>query len=54
MDIISQIIITLIQCLVGWLLIEKIPAWFKISGFFATIIKIIGILIILRALIAWF
>ena len=54
MGIISQIISTLIQCLVGWLLIEKVPAWLKISGVFATIIKIIGILIILRALIAWF
>lgn len=54
MIIISQIISTLIQCLVGWLLIEKVPAWLKISGVFATIVKIIGVLIILRALIAWF
>ena len=54
MSIISQIISTLIQCLVGWLLIEKIPVWLKIRGFFATIVKIIGVLIILRALIAWF
>jgi uncharacterized protein involved in cysteine biosynthesis len=53
MDIISQIISTLVQCLVGWILIEKVPDWLKISGFFATIIKIIGILVILRALISW-
>jgi len=51
---ISLIISTLIQCLVGWILIEKVPAWLKISGFFATIIKIIGILVIIRALVAWF
>lgn len=54
MSVISMLISTLIQCLVGWLLIEKVPAWLKISGFFATIVKIIGILIIIRALIAWF
>ena len=54
MYIISQIIGTLIQCLVGWLLIEKVPAWLNIKGVFATIVKIIGVLIILRALIAWF
>jgi hypothetical protein len=51
---ISQIISTLVQCLVGWLLIENVPAWLKINGIFATIIKIIGVLIILRALLAWF
>lgn len=54
MGVISMIISTLIQCLVGWILIDKVPAWLKITGFFATIIKIIGVLIILRALIAWF
>lgn len=54
MSIISQIINTLIQCLVGWLLIERLPAWLKINGVIATIVKIIGVLIILRALIAWF
>lgn len=54
MNVISLLISTLIQCLVGWLLIEKVPAWIKISGFFATVVKIIGVLIILRALIAWF
>ncbi len=53
MSIISQIISTLIQCLVGWLLIEKVPAWINIRGVFATIVKIIGVLIIIRALIAW-
>lgn len=54
MDILSQIISTLIQCLVGWILIEKVPFWLNISGFIATIIKIIGILLIFRALLAWF
>lgn len=54
MIILNHIISTLIQCLVGWLLIEKVPAWLNIRGVFATIVKIIGILIILRALIAWF
>lgn len=53
MSIIGQIISTLIQCLIGWILIERVPAWLKITGFIGTIVKIIGILIILRALLAW-
>lgn len=51
MNVISLIISTLIQCLIGWLCIEKVPGWIKISGFFATIIRIIGVLIIIRALL---
>lgn len=54
MYIIEHLIGTAIECLIGWLLIEKVPAWLKIRGVFATIVKIIGVLIILRALIAWF
>lgn len=50
----SMIISTLAQCLVGWILIEKVPDWIRITGFIATIIRVIGVLIILRALIAWF
>lgn len=53
MYVISLLISTLIQCLIGWLLIEKVPAWLNISGVFSTIIKIIGVLIIIRALLAW-
>ncbi|MCH5346175.1 MAG: hypothetical protein J1E63_03640 [Muribaculaceae bacterium] len=53
MNLISGIIATLIQCVIGWLFIEKIPAWLNIKGFFATLLKIIGVLIILRALLSW-
>jgi amino acid permease len=53
MNVISLIISTLIQCLIGWLLIDKVPVWLKISGLFATIIKVIGVLVIIRALLAW-
>lgn len=49
-----MLISTVIQCLVGWIIIEKVPEWLRLTGIFATIIKIIGILIIIRALIAWF
>lgn len=54
MSIISQLIGTIIQCLLGWLLIEKVPGWLRISGVFALIVRIIGVLIIIRALLAWF
>lgn len=49
----SRIITTLIQCLIGYLFIAYIPAWLNLKGIIATIVKIIGVLIILRALIAW-
>ena len=54
MFIISNLIRTAIQCLVGYLFIAYIPNWLKIRGIFATILKIIGVLIILWALLAWF
>ena len=47
------IISTLVRVLIGWILIEKVPAWLNLSGLFATVIKIIGILIILSALFVW-
>lgn len=50
---ISDLIGTLIQCLIGYLFIAYIPKWLNISGIFATILKVIGVLIILRALLAW-
>lgn len=50
---ISHIISTLIRCLIGYLFIAYIPSWLKIGGIFATILKIIGILIILQALLSW-
>lgn len=48
------IISTLVQCLIGWLLISRVPGWLRISGLFATVIRVIGVLVILRALLAWF
>ena len=51
---ISDLIGTLIQCLIGYLFIAYIPKWLNVSGTFETVLKIIGILISLRALFAWF
>lgn len=50
---IERIISTAIQCLIGYLFIAYIPVWLKIRGTFATILKIIGVLIILGALLSW-
>lgn len=51
--IISKIISTLVYCLIGWILIEKVPYWLNIKGFLATIVKIIGVLIIIYSLTTW-
>lgn len=53
MILVRMIISTLIQCLVGWIFIKKIPEWINMPDLFATILKIIGVIIIIRALIAW-
>lgn len=50
---INALIKTAILIVIGWLLIDKVPGWIGIRGIVATIIKIIGVLIILSALLAW-
>lgn len=50
---ISALIHTAIRIIIGWILIDKVPAWLNISGIIATIIKVIGVLIIISALLDW-
>lgn len=50
---INALIHTAVRILIGWLLIERVPAWLNIRGIVATIIKIIGVLIIISALLDW-
>ena len=50
---INLLISTAVQILIGWILIDKVPSWIGLSGIIATILKIMGVLIIIRALLAW-
>ena len=50
---IDALIHTAVRILIGWLLIDRIPAWLNIRGIIATILKVIGVLIILSALLDW-
>lgn len=50
---INALIHTAVRILIGWLLIERIPMWLNIRGIIATILKIIGVLIIISALLDW-
>lgn len=52
--IISHLIQTAILCLLGIILIEYVPSWLNIKGGFAMILKVIGVLIIIAALLSWF
>jgi hypothetical protein len=47
------LISTAIRVLIGWLLIDRVPAWLNLHGVIATIIKIIGILVIISSLLVW-
>ena len=50
---INALIHTAVRILIGWLLIERVPAWLNIRGIVATILKLIGVLIIISALLDW-
>lgn len=50
---ISALISTAIKILIGWIVLDKVPAWLNLRGIIATIIKVIGILIIISALLDW-
>lgn len=50
---INALIHTAVRIIIGWLLIERVPAWLNIRGIVATILKIIGVLIIISALLDW-
>lgn len=50
---INALIHTAVRIIIGWLLIERIPAWLNIRGIVATILKVIGVLIIISALLDW-
>ncbi len=52
-NIIYLLIHTAVKILIGWIIIDKVPSWLNLRGVIATIIKIIGILIILSALLDW-
>lgn len=51
--IVSALISTAVKILIGWILIDKVPFWLNLSGIIATIIKVIGVLIIISALLDW-
>lgn len=51
--IINALIHTAVRILIGWLLIDRVPAWLNIRGIIAAILKVIGVLIIISALLDW-
>lgn len=51
--IVSALISTAIKILIGWILIDKVPRWLNLRGVISTIIKVIGVLIIISALLDW-
>jgi len=49
----AKIVSTLITLLIGYILIDNVPGWLNLKGIFATIVKIVGILVVLSALLVW-
>lgn len=50
---INTLIHTAVRILIGWILIEYVPKWLSLKGIINTIIKVIGVLIIISALLDW-
>ena len=49
----DTLIHTAVRILIGWILIDRVPVWLNIRGTIATIVKVIGVLIIISALLDW-
>lgn len=41
----------LIQIVFGWILMEMVPKWLKLPKILSVVLKILGILIIIRAVV---
>lgn len=50
---IGMLISTAVRIIIGWILIDKVPFWLNLRGIIAAIIKAIGVLIIITALLNW-
>lgn len=50
---ISVLISTVVRIFIGWILIDKVPAWLGLSVIIAIIVKVIGVFIIISALLVW-
>lgn len=48
---VNNLISAAVLIIIGWILIDKVPRWLDIRGFIATLIKIIGVLVIISALL---
>ena len=47
-----SLLITLVRILIGWILIDKVPTWLGLKGILSTIVKVIGVLVIVNALLS--
>lgn len=49
----GHLISTIVEIIIGWVLIQRVPAWLDLRGFIATVVKVIGVLIIIGAILSW-
>ena len=50
---INALIHTTIKILIGWVIFDMVPRWLSLKGLVSTIVKIIGVLIMISAITAW-
>lgn len=49
----GHLISTIVEIIIGWILIQRVPYWLDLRGIIATIVKVIGVLIIIGAILSW-
>lgn len=50
---IADIIRTIVKIVIGLILLDGVPGWLGLKGVFAFIVKLLGVLVILWALLDW-
>lgn len=50
---IQKIISTAVQILIGWLLVNYVPRWVRLKGIIDKIVRVVGVVVIITALMKW-
>lgn len=50
---IGHLISTAVSILVGWIVLDMVPRWLGLTGVVSTIVKVVGVIIIIGALLSW-
>lgn len=47
----SALLHVVVRIIIGWILIDRVPVWLNLDGIIEKIVKVIGVLMIISALL---